>query len=70
MAKNKKAKPNQSTDHDQNILKPNAYLELQKEHKDWYQKNQMGRQGGKPQMVQKEVKKSKGSGKHSLRKEK
>ncbi len=69
MVKPKKPKPSQTTNHDQKIVEPNAYLELQKEHKKWYQKNQMGRQGGKPQMVARETKKSKGSTKHSLRKE-
>jgi hypothetical protein len=69
MAQSKKAKPNQIIDKDNKITKPSSYLELQKEHKKWY-KNQMGKQGGKPQMVQKEVRKAKGSAKHSLRKEK
>jgi hypothetical protein len=70
MAKQRKVKPQQVIDHDQKIVEPNSYLELQKPHKDWYRKNSMGKQGNKPQMVAKEIKKAKGTAKHSLRKEK
>lgn len=70
MANKRKSKSSQTLNHDQKIVEPNAYLELQKSHKNWYRKNQMGRQGGKPQMVARETKKTKGTSKHSLRKEK
>lgn len=70
MSNRKKPTSKQSITRDQKIVETNPYLELQKEHKNWYEKNQMGRQGEKPQMVTREIKKAKGSGKHSLRKEK
>jgi len=54
---------------DQQIEEPNSYLETQKQHKDWYNQNQMGRQGNRPNMVPKETKKAPGTHKHSLRKE-
>ena len=48
----------------------NDYLETEKEHKKWYNVWEMGKQRGKPKAVPPKVKKEKGSGKHSLRKEK
>jgi len=68
MANIKQPKPNQSENNDEEILKPNVLLETEKEHKDWYDRN-AGKMRGKPQMVNKEIKKEKGSGKHSLRKQ-
>lgn len=55
--KNKKIKPTQLIDRDQNIIETNSYLEIQKEHKDWFKKNAMGKQRGKPTMTPKETKK-------------
>ena len=48
-------------DHDQKLNKPNAYLQTQEEHKDWYLSNAMGKQRGKPRydMAGKKVKKKK-----------
>lgn len=65
-----KPKPDQLENHDQKILKPNAFLETQKKHRDWYDANQMGKQRGKPRLAPKETQKPKGTHKHSLRKEK
>lgn len=48
----------------------NQYLETQKEHKKWFEVGAMGKQRGKPHAVPEEVKKEKGTAKHSLRKEK
>ena len=67
---NKTTKPNQTKDHDNNILEPNAYLETEKEHKKWYSGEGMGKMRGKPTMRFKNVKKKPGGTKHSLRKEK
>lgn len=65
----KQPNPKQIKDSDNNIQKPNVVLETEHQHKDWYNVNQMGRQGEKPVMVPREVKKTKGNRKHSLRKE-
>ena len=46
------------------------YLETEKSHKDWFNMGAMGKQLGKPKSNPKEIKKSKGTAKHSLRKEK
>ena len=48
----------------------NPYLETEKQHKDWFNMGAMGKQLGKPKSNQKEIKKEKGTAKHSLRKEK
>lgn len=70
MSDNLKPKTKQVKDNDGNIVEPNVILETEHEHKDWYNTNQMGRQGGKPNMVQRATKKPKGIRKHSVRKEK
>lgn len=57
MPKIKKAKPQ------------NQYLETEKSHKKWFEMG-MGKQLGKPHANPKNVKKAKGTAKHSLRKEK
>lgn len=69
MAKQKKPAADEALDHDQKIQKPSNYLETQKEHKDWYDIHKMGRQRGRPRLVPREEKKSRGIKKHSLRKE-
>lgn len=66
---NEKPNAKQFETNDQKIEEPNSYLETQKQHKDWFDQNQMGRQGGKPRIAPKEIKKAKGTHKHSLRKE-
>jgi len=48
----------------------NTYLETEKSHKDWYEIGAMGKQRGKPHAVPENIKKVKGTKKHSLRKEK
>lgn len=65
----KKIDSSQLKDSDQNIEKPNSFLETEKEHKDWYDVNQMGKQRGEKHLAPKEVKKKRGNKKHSLRKE-
>lgn len=50
--------------------KKNNYLETEKSHKDWFEVGAMGKQRGKPHAVPQNVKKAKGTAKHSLRKEK
>lgn len=70
MAKIKKPNPKQTKDHDQKIVEINPILEIQKEHKDWYNRNTMGKMRGRPTLLPHEVKKQKGTAKHSLRKEK
>jgi hypothetical protein len=37
-----------SKDHDQNLNEQNGYLEIQRQHKQWYESNAMGKQRGKP----------------------
>lgn len=69
MAKPKQPKPNQAVNRDQKIIETNSYLELQKEHKKWYSAEGMGKQRGKPKAISSNIKKEKGSRKHSLRKE-
>ena len=69
MAKPKQPRPNQTVNRDQKINKPSVLLETQKNHKDWYDRN-AGKMRGKPTIVPKETKKTLGSRKHSLRKEK
>lgn len=64
----KKPKTTQIKDADNSIIEPNTLLEIEKGHKDWYDVNQMGRQGGKPVNVPREMKKPKGAFKHSARK--
>lgn len=68
MPNNLQPKPKQVKDNDNNILEPNVLLETEHAHKDWYNTNQMGRQGGRPNMVPKDIKKPKGMRRHSLRK--
>ena len=48
--------------HDEKLVQPNPYLETQREHKDWYAANIMGKQRGKPRydMAGKKIKKKKG----------
>ena len=60
----------QAKNNDNQIIEPNVFLGTEKEHKDWYDANQMGKQRGKPTMAPRETKKQKGTRKHSLRKEK
>lgn len=55
----KKPKTEQIKNADNNIIEPNVFLETEKSHKDWYDVNQMGRQGGKPVNVPREMKKPK-----------
>jgi len=55
---------------DQEIVKKDTYLVTEREHKDWYQANSMGKQGGMPRIAPKEEQKASGTKKHSLRKEK
>ena len=55
--------------HDQEIVKPNTFLETEKDHKKWYDANNMGKQQGRPKLVPRETKKPSGTKKHSLRKE-
>jgi len=57
-------------DHDNKLLKPNTYLETEKEHKNWYNIHEMGKQRDKPRIAPREEKKVGGITKHSLRKEK
>ena len=57
--------PNQFKNEDNQIEEPNVILETQKEHKDWYNVNQMGRQGNRPVNVPREIKKEKGTHKRS-----
>ena len=66
---NEKPTSKQVKNRDGKILKPNAFLETQKKHRDWYDINQ-GKQRGKPRIAPKETLKEKGTHKHSLRKEK
>lgn len=68
MAKNLNPKPKQIKNHDQKILKPDAYLETQRAHQKWYAANQMGRQAGKPRIAPVESKKKTGMAKHILAK--
>lgn len=63
-----KPKSKQIKTADNSIIEPNVFLETEKNHKDWYDANQMGRQGGKPVNVSREMKKPKGAFKHSSRK--
>jgi len=69
MAKSKQPKPDQVKDHDQKISKASNYLETQKDHKDWYNIHEMGKQRGKPRGTPRDLKKAGGTKKHSLRKE-
>lgn len=70
MSKRKKIDSKRVQNHDQKLVKPNAYLETQKSHKDWYNIAEMGKQRGKPHAVPPKTKKPAGRKKHSLRKEK
>jgi len=55
----------------QKSIEQNNYLEIQKEHKKWFNSEVgMGKQRGKPKAVPENIKKAKGTAKHSLRKEK
>lgn len=63
-----KPKTKQIKNDDQKILEPNVFLETQKKHRDWYDVNQMGKQRGMPRIAPKELRKPKGTHKHSLRK--
>lgn len=60
---------NETVTNDNEIVEPSTYLETEKNHKDWYQANQMGGQRNRPQMVPRDAKKPKGTKKHSTRKE-
>ena len=57
-------------EHGRKLVEPNAYLETQKEHKNWYNIHEMGKQRGEPRIAPREEKKVGGITKHSLRKEK
>lgn len=70
MAKRKMLGAKLTQNHDGKVIKPNSYLEIQKEHKKWYEVGAMGKQRGKPKSVPQNIKKTGGMKKHSLRKEK
>jgi len=70
MPKDLEPNSKQTKDADNNIVEPSTFLETEKEHKDWYDVTQMGKQRGTPKRVPVEGKKEKGNRKHSLRKEK
>lgn len=50
--------------HAKELVEENAYLELDKSHKDWYMTGEMGKQRNKPKSTPKENKKEKKSWKH------
>jgi hypothetical protein len=56
----KKPTTKQTVNSDQKVVKANSYLETQKEHKDWYNVFEMGKQRGKPKSVPPKIKKEKG----------
>ncbi len=66
----KQPNPNQLKNDDQKIVEPNVLLETDKQHKDWYDPTQMGKSRGRPVGRPSEIRKPKGTRKHSMRKEK
>ncbi len=65
-----KPKSKQIKNDDQKIIEPNVLLETENQHKDWYDPSQIGKQRGRPVGRPSEIRKAKGTRKHSLRKEK
>lgn len=63
-----KPKSKQMKNADQKILEPNAFFETEKQHKNWYDPSQMGKQRGRPVGRPAEIRKAKGTHKHSLKK--
>ena len=53
----KKNDTKHSIDHDANPINEDSYLNLSKNHKDWYNISDMGKQRGKPHAVPQKVKK-------------
>jgi hypothetical protein len=62
---NTKPKAKQIKDSDNKIQEPNVILKTEHQHKNWFNTDQMGRQGGRPINVPREIKKEKGSHRRS-----
>lgn len=47
-----------AVDHDNNLLETGSIMNLDKDHKDWYNRSEMGKQRGKPHYAPPKEKKS------------
>ncbi len=59
MSKRRRNSSKTIINNDQKIIKPSGYLKTQKEHKDWYDIREMGKQKNRPRLVPREKKKQK-----------